>query len=208
MNRATVSLLMLALFLGVNFGLRTWVHWRSTGSPGFRGISGRVASPEWFGGVLFAAGIVLGIAAPLAEMAGAIGPTLATRARWVDALAFGAVLGGVAGTSWAQSSMGASWRIGVRQDERTELIERGPFRWVRNPIFSFMLLTAMGLAMLLPNALSLAAFACLFIAVELQVRFAEEPYLRRTHADRYTDYCRRVGRFLPGIGRDRGGALA
>lgn len=52
---------------------------------------------------------------------------------------------------------------------------------VRNPIFSCMLLTATGLVVLLPNVLSVAALACLFAAVELQVRFVEEPYLLHTH---------------------------
>ena len=64
-----------------------------------------------------------------------------------------------------------------------------------------MLITAGGLAALLPNLLSVAAFASLLLAVELQVRFIEEPYLRRAHGDAYASYCRRVGRFVPGIGR-------
>jgi protein-S-isoprenylcysteine O-methyltransferase Ste14 len=122
----------------------------------------------------------------------------------MDAVAGCLVALGIAGTSWAQAAMGSSWRIGVRQDERTELVDRGPFRWVRNPIFSFMLLTAAGLALFLPNLLSLGAFVGPALAVELQVRFAEEPYLRRTHGDSYDAYCRRVGRFVPGLGRHRG----
>ena len=40
----------------------------------------------------------------------------------------------------------------------------------------------------------------LVAGVELQVRFVEEPYLARTHGDTYRDYCRRVGRFIPGVG--------
>lgn len=121
----------------------------------------------------------------------------------MDAVAAGFAVLGIAGTWWAQTAMGASWRIGVRGEERTELVDRGPFRWVRNPIFSFMVLTAAGLMLLLPSLLSLAAFVSFVLAIELQVRFAEEPYLRRTHGDRYVEYCRRVGRFVPGIGRER-----
>jgi protein-S-isoprenylcysteine O-methyltransferase Ste14 len=48
--------------------------------------------------------------------------------------------------------------------------------------------------------LSVASFVCLLIAVELQVRFVEEPYLLRTHGQRYRDYASRVGRFVPGLG--------
>jgi protein-S-isoprenylcysteine O-methyltransferase Ste14 len=99
--------------------------------------------------------------------------------------------------------MGNSWRIGVRDGEHTDLVDQGPFRWVRNPIFSFLILTAAALAVLVPNRLSVVAFFCLSLAVELQVRFVEEPYLSRTHGDRYAAYCQRVGRFVPWIGRAR-----
>jgi protein-S-isoprenylcysteine O-methyltransferase Ste14 len=40
----------------------------------------------------------------------------------------------------------------------------------------------------------------LVVAIELQVRFVEEPYLVRTHGESYRAYCRRVGRFVPGLG--------
>lgn len=201
MNRPVLALVLLALFVCVNFGLRTWWLWRTTGTTGFRGISG---SPEWIGGVLFVVGLVLALTAPLAELADVVGPLLPSRPSWMDLAAAFLVAVGIAGTSWAQAAMGASWRIGVQQDEHTELVGRGPFRWVRNPIFSFMMLTAAGLALFLPNLLSVGAFVSLVLAVELQVRFAEEPYLRRTHGGSYLEYCRRVGRFVPGLGRERG----
>jgi protein-S-isoprenylcysteine O-methyltransferase Ste14 len=47
----------------------------------------------------------------------------------------------------------------------------------------------------------LAALLLAVVAIEMQVRVVEEPYLRRTHGDAYTAYAARGGRFLPGIGR-------
>jgi protein-S-isoprenylcysteine O-methyltransferase Ste14 len=44
-------------------------------------------------------------------------------------------------------------------------------------------------------------FLALVVALELQVRIVEEPYLRQAHGATYDDYARRVGRFLPGVGR-------
>jgi protein-S-isoprenylcysteine O-methyltransferase Ste14 len=128
----------------------------------------------------------------------------ACRCGSLDLAAVATTLLGIAGTTWAQSAMGASWRIGVRETERTELVDRGPFRWMRNPIFSFMLVAASGLVALLPNFLSMTAFVTLCVAVELQVRIVEEPYLFRTHGERYAAYCRRVGRFVPLVGRGAG----
>ncbi len=199
MSRPVLALVLLVLFYAVAFGLRTWQHLHATGSTGFRGISGRPGSVEWLGGVLFAAGIALSLAAAVGEAAGWVTPL------WEPELVgvlLGTVItiGGIAATYLAQVSMGKSWRIGVREDERTELVAQGPFAVVRNPIFSCMLVTAAGLVVLMPNWLSVASFAALLVAVELQVRFVEEPYLLRTHGQRYRDYASRVGRFVPGLG--------
>lgn len=199
MSRPVLALVLLVLFYAVAFGLRTWQHQHATGSTGFRGISGRPGSVEWLGGVLFAAGIALSLAAAVGEAAGWVTPL------WEPELVgvlLGTVItiGGIAATYLAQVSMGKSWRIGVREDERTELVAQGPFAVVRNPIFSCMLVTAAGLVVLMPNWLSVASFAALLVAVELQVRFVEEPYLLRTHGQRYRDYASRVGRFVPGLG--------
>ena len=45
---------------------------------------------------------------------------------------------GLVATLWAQMAMGISWRIGVDPSEATPLVTAGPFRLVRNPIFTAM----------------------------------------------------------------------
>jgi len=57
------------------------------------------------------------------------------------------------------------------------------------------------MALMVPNTVALAAFASLVAAFELKVRFVEEPYLMRTHGDRYLDYASRTGRLLSELGR-------
>ena len=42
------------------FGVRSWLHRARTGSTGFRGISGAAGSAGWWGGILFAAALLLG----------------------------------------------------------------------------------------------------------------------------------------------------
>ncbi|MGY5883100.1 hypothetical protein [Modestobacter lacusdianchii] len=49
--------------------------------------------------------------------------------------------------------------------------------------------------------LGAAALAALVVAVQLQVRSIEEPYLRAVHGAAYLAFATRAGRFLPGIGR-------
>ena len=202
MSRPLFALLLILFFHAIAFGLRSWQQRRRTGEAGFRGLSGRPGSPAWFGGVLFIVGVALAPIAAIAELCGWIAPLWTPSAAGVG-LGVVLTLVGMAATYAAQTGMGSAWRIGVRQDERTTLVTDGPFALVRNPIFSAMLWTAFALIVLLPNVLAIAAALCVLLAVELQVRVVEEPYLLRVHGPRYRDYAARVGRFVPGLGRLR-----
>jgi protein-S-isoprenylcysteine O-methyltransferase Ste14 len=108
---------------------------------------------------------------------------------------------GIVLTLLAQLSMGDSWRIGVDDGERTELVAEGAFAIVRNPIFSAMVVTAVGLSAMVPNVLAGVGLVALLGALEIQVRAIEEPYLRTVHGRSYERYAARVGRFVPGVGR-------
>jgi protein-S-isoprenylcysteine O-methyltransferase Ste14 len=198
---AVVALVSYAVYLALAFGLRSLLHLRRTGSTGFKGVSGRVGSAEWIAGMLFMVALLIGVAAPLLALVGLVGP-LSTVDRPAVHIA-GMVLfgGGLLATLLAQLAMGASWRIGVDADERTSLVTDGPFSWVRNPIFSAMLPTSVGLALMVPSGVALAGVATLALALELQVRVVEEPYLAEAHGQTYGEYAARVGRFVPGLGK-------
>jgi protein-S-isoprenylcysteine O-methyltransferase Ste14 len=100
----------------------------------------------------------------------------------------------------AQDTMGVSWRIGVDPDERTDLITDGPFRWMRNPIYTAMVLMALGVTLLVPNVFSVAGLALFLVTVELQVRVVEEPHLSALHGEPYRRWAARTGRFVPRVG--------
>lgn len=198
---AVTALAGYALFLLLAFGLRTLVHLRRTGSTGFVGIGGRVGSAEWCGGALFVVALVAGAAAPALQLAGVVVALEDLDRFWARAIGVGFYLLGIIGTLWAQFAMGESWRIGVDAAARTQLVVSGPFRWVRNPIYTAMLLATLGLVLLVPNIASILALLALVIALEIQVRLVEEPYLLQTHGEDYRRYGAGTGRFLPGIGR-------
>ena len=99
--------------------------------------------------------------------------------------------------------MGSSWRGDVDADVRTDLVVHGPFRLVRNPIFSSTAVTITGLALIVPNVVAAGMIVCSVASWHVQVRLVEEPYLRRMHGTTYDTYAERTGRFLPGIGRLR-----
>ncbi len=195
--------MLVVAYLLLVFGVRTLLQIRRTGSSGFNGISGRPASPEWLGGVLFVVAIVLVLLAPVAQLAGLVDPwSRLDRVGW-HAAGIALALAGTVLTFVAQVAMGEAWRIGIDDAERTTLVTSGPFGLVRNPIFAAMIPATLGLLLLTPNVMALAAVIALAVALELQTRVVEEPYLLRTHGDSYAQYAARVGRFLPGIGRLR-----
>ena len=195
---STVALVLYVVALVVLFGVRSWVQHRRTGSTGFRGISGTPREAGWWGGVLFIAAIVLGLAGPLLAVTGSVP---ADPHPVVAIVGLVLALAGFAATLAGQAGMGASWRIGVDPAERTSLVTTGVFGHVRNPIFTAMVLAQFGMLLLVPTWISAAALVALVVAVQLQVRAIEEPYLRLTHGDAYAAYASRTGRFVPGVGR-------
>lgn len=203
MSPALAALVLYLAYLLIAFGLRAWVMCRRTGTTGYRGLSGKTGSTRWWGGILFAAALLAGLAAPALQLTGIIPAITVLDTPLVHGTGVVLVLLGTATTLAAQQAMGTTWRVGVDAEERTELVRSGLFAIVRNPFFTALLTTAAGLALLAPNLIALAALAMLFVAVELQVRAVEEPYLLATHGNAYRNYTRSVGRFLPSIGTGR-----
>ena len=196
-----LALAFYTLYLALAFGFRIWLQLRRTGESGFKGISGRPGSLEWFAGVLFIAAIAIGVAAPILDVMDTIEPLDALDSAGVRATGVALFLAGLIATLYAQIAMGESWRVGVDEQERTALVTSGPFAVVRNPIYAAFLPATVGLALLVPNAVAFVGLATLFVALEIQVRLVEEPYLLRVHGDSYRQYAARVGRFVPGLGR-------
>jgi protein-S-isoprenylcysteine O-methyltransferase Ste14 len=197
---STVALVLYTVALVVVFGLRSWVQHRRTGSAGFRGFSGTPADAGWWGGVLFIAAILLGLAGPLLAVTGVVvaDPPVA-----VQVCGLVLALAGFAATLAGQVGMGSSWRVGVDPGERTTLVTTGVFGVIRNPVFSAMVAAQAGVVLMVPTWPSVLALVALVVAVELQVRAIEEPYLRAMHGSAYAGYAARAGRFVPGLGRMR-----
>ncbi len=199
-----VALAGYAIFLVLAFGLRTVIQFRRTGDSGFRGVSGRPGSAEWFAGRLFTVALVIGVLAPVLALTGTVEPIAALDETAVHITGIVVFLIGLGLTLASQFQMGESWRVGVEESERTDLVESGLFGLVRNPIFSAMLLVTIGLVAIVPSVVAFVGLVALLVALELQVRIVEEPYLLRTQGEPYAAYARRVGRFVPGIGGLRG----
>ncbi|MGP8252885.1 MAG: methyltransferase family protein [Terracidiphilus sp.] len=83
-------------------------------------------------------------------------------------------------------------------DPPRRLVIRGPYRWVRNPMY-IGASTALAGAALFYKAMPLAIFVCIFLLVaHLFVVNYEEPTLRRSFGQEYEAYCGQVRRWRPG----------
>jgi protein-S-isoprenylcysteine O-methyltransferase Ste14 len=197
---AAAALVLYGVSLTITFGVRVAIQLRRTGSTGLHGLPPDAGPLEWVAGGMFIAGLLMGGAAPILALLGVLEPIPALDGAVGNWIGLVLAVCGIVITFGAQLAMGDSWRVGVDPEERTVLVTEGPFRWVRNPIYSAMKATVLGLVLMVPNALAVAAFIALVTALELQVRLVEEPYLLRTHGREYASYAARVGRFVPGVG--------
>jgi protein-S-isoprenylcysteine O-methyltransferase Ste14 len=77
------------------------------------------------------------------------------------------------------------------------LVSRGPYQFVRNPMYIGVGTFFAGAAIFCQSIL-LSAYVFLFCAAsQLFVVFYEEPTLRRRFGEEYTNYCRQVRRWRP-----------
>ena len=168
--------------------------------PAIHGLGPDAGPVEWLAGFLFVGALTTGVVAPTLTLVDVLEPIPALDGAVGHAVGIVLAVAGIGLTFGAQLAMGNSWRVGVDPEERTALVTDGPFELVRNPIYSAMVPTVLGLLLLVPNILAIIGITALLAALELQVRRVEEPYLLRTHGAAYAEYAARVGRFLPGVG--------
>ena len=97
--------------------------------------------------------------------------------------------------SVAQYQMSNSWRIGIDENNKTELITKGLFSYSRNPIFLGMIISVTGIFFILPNAITLFLMLSTYIVIQIQIRLEEE-FLEKQHGQEYLSYKQNTKRLL------------
>lgn len=88
-----------------------------------------------------------------------------------------------------------SWRAGIPDKDKTELVTDGIYRFSRNPAFLGFDLMYIGVLLIYGNLLTLGFSAFAIIMLHLQI-LQEERYLADTFGAPYQEYCRHVFRYL------------
>lgn len=205
---AAAALVLYGVSLFLTGGVRIALQVRRTGATGLHGIERGSGTLGLLAAGLFVAGLAMGAAAPALVLLDVLDPLPALDGAVGHAIGVFLVVAGIGLVFGAQLAMGDSWRVGVDPEERTELVTDGPFKLVRNPIYSALVPTVFGLVLMVPSVLAIIAFVTLVAGLELQVRAVEEPYLLHTHGEEYATYAARVGRFVPRLGLLHGADVA
>jgi protein-S-isoprenylcysteine O-methyltransferase Ste14 len=102
---------------------------------------------------------------------------------------------GVAVAIWARLCLGRNWGMPMSLRGRPALVRRGPYRYVRHPIYSGVLLMIVGTALASgPAWLVAAAGAAAYFVISLRV---EEADMARAFPDDYPRYAARTKRLVP-----------
>src|SRR5688572_6166963 len=124
---------------------------------------------------------------------------------WPPAVVAGAIiaLAGAAFASWARIILAENWTGGPFLHVRHTLTARGPYRWVRHPMYVGFAVTSLGL---LIGTLNLAPFLSqgLFSLILLRQTVTEEKLLESRFGDEFYRYRQRTGRFWPRFRTQKG----
>jgi protein-S-isoprenylcysteine O-methyltransferase Ste14 len=88
-------------------------------------------------------------------------------------------------------------------DPPKRLVMRGPYRWVRNPMYLAVLMVVLGEAVFFRHLTLALYLVFLASAFQLFVVAVEEGALRRRFGAIYSDYCNVTNRWLPRPPRPR-----
>ena len=103
---------------------------------------------------------------------------------------------GVAFAIWSRSVLGSNWSRVARISEGQRLVERGPYRIVRNPIYSGFLLAAFGVALASGSVAAFVGLLLVFAGLWRKAR-VEERLLAAEFGDEYSAYAKRVKSIIP-----------
>ena len=95
--------------------------------------------------------------------------------------------------------LGRQWSYEARVIEGHELVMRGPYRFVRHPIYTAMLGKLLASNFAFGHWIGLALAGTIFVIGTLIRIGSEEKLLRATFGEQYEAYAKRVPAFVPGL---------
>jgi protein-S-isoprenylcysteine O-methyltransferase Ste14 len=123
-------------------------------------------------------------------------------AGWLDAVAFCILALGVALGLWSALRLGRGLTPSPLPNGAVDLVTRGPYRWVRHPMYTAVMLIVAGVTIRSGSVVVLAEAVALVILFNVKARW-EEHRLDEAFPG-YRDHEAVTGRFLPARSRSAG----
>jgi len=108
---------------------------------------------------------------------------------------FGLVLTGFILGILALITMRNSWRVGIKYDQKTELVKSGIYRFSRNPYFLSYDILILGYVLVYQSVVLMILLILLAVIFHNMI-LEEEKYLQSIHGDKYLDYKNKVNRYI------------
>ncbi len=107
---------------------------------------------------------------------------------------------GIAFAIWARYCLGRNWssEVAIKQDH--ELVQSGPYRWIRHPIYTGIITAAWGTAIVVGQLGGLLGVILITMGFAYKGR-QEELRLRGAFGDSWAAHEQRTGMFLPRVRR-------
>jgi hypothetical protein len=114
---------------------------------------------------------------------------------WLAGIGLALFLLGLALAVWARLCLGRNWGMPMSRKDDPELVTTGPYRWVRNPIYSGLILAMIGTAMAVSVAWLIAAVLLGGYFVYSAVK--EGAYMAEQFPDTYPAYQASTKMLIP-----------
>jgi protein-S-isoprenylcysteine O-methyltransferase Ste14 len=106
---------------------------------------------------------------------------------------------GLAVRVWAVATLGRSFRTTVEVDAGQTVVSNGPYRWVRHPSYTGLMLIVVGFGLAFGTWPGLAVCVLVPAVAMLRRIHVEEAELTRVLGDEYRAYSGRTKRLIPGL---------
>lgn len=103
---------------------------------------------------------------------------------------------GLSAAIWSRKTLGGDWSRDVEFKQGHKLVERGPYRFVRHPIYTSHLLMGLGTAIAIGSLAAFAGLLFFFVGFWVKVK-QEEDLLLRHFPEEYPAYKARVKSLVP-----------
>jgi len=107
--------------------------------------------------------------------------------------------GGLVFAVWARIVLGANWSGTVTIKSGHNLIRRGPYRWIRHPIYTGLLISLVGTLTLQGEVRAFLGFAFALFALYRKAK-REEQFLSDEFGEGFAEHTKQTGMFLPRFG--------